>query len=85
MDARDQQWSLLPCARLRAAVVDASAIRHGNYERSFEKPLPSGVRLNLPLSPHLEELFGFEDCRLIERTRIVGAFRNRYAEPVARR
>jgi len=27
------------------------------YERWFEKPLPSGVRLNLPMSPHLEELF----------------------------
>jgi glutamate/aspartate transport system substrate-binding protein len=27
------------------------------YERWFEKPLPSGVRLNIPMSPHLEELF----------------------------
>lgn len=27
------------------------------YERWFEKPLPSGIRLNLPMSPHLEELF----------------------------
>jgi len=27
------------------------------YERWFQKPLPSGVRLNLPMSPHLEELF----------------------------
>ena len=27
------------------------------YERWFEKPLPSGLRLNLPMSPHLEELF----------------------------
>ena len=27
------------------------------YERWFEKPLPSGVRLNLPMSPHLEEIF----------------------------
>jgi glutamate/aspartate transport system substrate-binding protein len=27
------------------------------YERWFEKPLPSGERLNLPMSPHLEELF----------------------------
>jgi len=27
------------------------------YERWFDKPLPSGVRLNLPMSPHLEELF----------------------------
>jgi glutamate/aspartate transport system substrate-binding protein len=27
------------------------------YGRWFEKPLPSGVRLNLPMSPHLEELF----------------------------
>lgn len=27
------------------------------YERWFLKPLPSGVRLNLPMSPHLEELF----------------------------
>jgi ABC-type amino acid transport substrate-binding protein len=27
------------------------------YERWFEKPLPSGVRLRLPMSPHLEELF----------------------------
>jgi len=27
------------------------------YERWFEKPLPSGVRLNLSMSPHLEELF----------------------------
>ena len=27
------------------------------YERWFLKPLPSGVRLNMPMSPHLEELF----------------------------
>jgi len=27
------------------------------YERWFTKPLPSGVRLNLPMSPHLEEIF----------------------------
>ena len=27
------------------------------YERWFMKPLPSGERLNLPMSPHLEELF----------------------------
>ena len=27
------------------------------YERWFLKPLPSGTRLNLPMSPHLEELF----------------------------
>jgi glutamate/aspartate transport system substrate-binding protein len=27
------------------------------YERWFMRPLPSGERLNLPMSPHLEELF----------------------------
>jgi glutamate/aspartate transport system substrate-binding protein len=27
------------------------------YERWFEKPLPNGTRLNLPMSPHLEEIF----------------------------
>ena len=27
------------------------------YERWFMKPLPSGERLNLPMSPHLEEIF----------------------------
>ena len=27
------------------------------YERWLQKPLPSGARLNLPMSPHLEELF----------------------------
>jgi glutamate/aspartate transport system substrate-binding protein len=27
------------------------------YERWFQKPMPSGVRLNMPMSPHLEELF----------------------------
>jgi len=27
------------------------------YERWFQKPLPSGGRLNMPMSPHLEELF----------------------------
>jgi len=27
------------------------------YERWFVKPLPSGIRLNLPMSPHLEEIF----------------------------
>ncbi|HET9046824.1 MAG TPA: amino acid ABC transporter substrate-binding protein [Casimicrobiaceae bacterium] len=27
------------------------------YERWFQKPLPSGIRLNMPMSPHLEELF----------------------------
>jgi len=30
------------------------------YERWFLKPLPSGVRLNLPMSPHLEELFSVQ-------------------------
>ena len=29
----------------------------GIYERWFQKPLPSGERLGLPMSPHLEELF----------------------------
>ena len=27
------------------------------YQRWFTKPLPSGERLNLPMSPHLEEIF----------------------------
>ena len=27
------------------------------YERWFKRPLPSGARLNLPMSPHLEQLF----------------------------
>ena len=27
------------------------------YEKWFLKPLPSGVRLNLPMSPRLEEVF----------------------------
>ena len=27
------------------------------YDRWFKNPLPSGVRLNLPMSPHLETLF----------------------------
>jgi len=27
------------------------------YERWFTKRLPSGERLNLPMSPHLEEIF----------------------------
>ncbi len=27
------------------------------YDKWFLKPLPSGVRLNLPMSPHLEEVF----------------------------
>jgi len=27
------------------------------YEKWFIRPLPSGIRLNLPMSPHLEELF----------------------------
>jgi glutamate/aspartate transport system substrate-binding protein len=31
------------------------------YERWFVKPLPSGARLNLPMSPHLEELFQVQD------------------------
>ena len=31
------------------------------YNRWFEKPLPSGARLNLPMSPHLEELFRVQD------------------------
>ncbi len=31
------------------------------YERWFLKPLPSGLRLNLPMSPHLEELFSVQD------------------------
>jgi len=31
------------------------------YQRWFLKPLPSGERLNLPMSPHLEELFQVQD------------------------
>jgi ABC-type amino acid transport substrate-binding protein len=31
------------------------------YERWFMKPLPSGERLNLPMSPHLEEIFRVQD------------------------
>ena len=31
------------------------------YQRWFVKPLPSGARLNLPMSPHLEELFQVQD------------------------
>jgi len=31
------------------------------YERWFLKPLPSGERLKLPMSPHLEELFRVQD------------------------
>jgi ABC-type amino acid transport substrate-binding protein len=27
------------------------------YDKWFIRPLPSGVRLNLPMSPHMEELF----------------------------
>jgi len=30
------------------------------YDRWFRKPLPSGVQLNLPMSPHLEELFAVQ-------------------------
>ncbi|HSC99900.1 MAG TPA: amino acid ABC transporter substrate-binding protein [Casimicrobiaceae bacterium] len=30
------------------------------YDRWFQKALPSGLRLNLPMSPHLEELFGVQ-------------------------
>ena len=30
------------------------------YERWFLKPLPSGLRLNLPMSPHLEQLFSVQ-------------------------
>jgi ABC-type amino acid transport substrate-binding protein len=33
------------------------------YERWFLKPLPTGVRLNLPMSPHLEELFQVQGSR----------------------
>ena len=31
------------------------------YERWFREPLPSGVRLNLPMSPHLQEIFRVQD------------------------
>ena len=27
------------------------------YDRWFRNPLPSGARLNMPMSPHLEQLF----------------------------
>src|SRR3954464_2663329 len=47
-----------------AAVVELAFVRLAGsreivaiYEKWFLKPLPSGVRLNLPMSPHLEELF----------------------------
>jgi glutamate/aspartate transport system substrate-binding protein len=30
------------------------------YERWFLRPLPSGERLNLPMSPHLEEIFSVQ-------------------------
>ena len=33
------------------------------YERWFTQPLPSGVRLNLPMSPHLEEIFRVQGLR----------------------
>jgi glutamate/aspartate transport system substrate-binding protein len=33
----------------------------GIYQRWFLKPLPSGVRLNLPMSPHLQEIFRVQD------------------------
>jgi hypothetical protein len=36
------------------------------YNRWFEKPLPSGVRLNLPMSPHLKSCFGCRGCPRIE-------------------
>jgi glutamate/aspartate transport system substrate-binding protein len=47
-----------------AALVERAFVRLAGsreivaiYEKWFLKPLPSGVRLNLPMSPHLEELF----------------------------
>jgi glutamate/aspartate transport system substrate-binding protein len=47
-----------------AAVVDRAFARLAGsreivaiYEKWFLKPLPSGMRLNLSMSPHLEELF----------------------------
>jgi glutamate/aspartate transport system substrate-binding protein len=47
-----------------AAVVDRAFAKLAGsreivaiYEKWFLKPLPSGMRLNLPMSPHLEELF----------------------------
>ena len=30
------------------------------YRRWFQRPLPSGIRLNLPMSPHLEHVFRLE-------------------------
>jgi glutamate/aspartate transport system substrate-binding protein len=33
------------------------------YERWFKKLLPSGLRLNLPMSPHLEEIFRVQGLR----------------------
>jgi ABC-type amino acid transport substrate-binding protein len=33
------------------------------YERWFQKLLPSGLRLNLPMSPHLEEIFRVQGLR----------------------
>ena len=35
----------------------ASSVKPGIYERWFRKALPSGVSLNISMSPHLEELF----------------------------
>src|SRR4029078_5479382 len=47
-----------------AEVVDRAFVRLSGsreivaiYDRWFRNPLPSGVRLNLPMSPHLEEVF----------------------------
>jgi glutamate/aspartate transport system substrate-binding protein len=34
------------------------------YERWFLKPLPSGARLNLPMSPHLEEVFKVQGLKV---------------------
>lgn len=31
------------------------------YRRWFQRPLPSGVNLNLPMSPHLEHVFRLDD------------------------
>ncbi len=33
------------------------------YDKWFIRPLPSGVRLNLPMSPHLQQQFGVQEAR----------------------
>ncbi|HPT50689.1 MAG TPA: amino acid ABC transporter substrate-binding protein [Accumulibacter sp.] len=49
--------------RAFATRLYGSRLLRAIYDKWFVGPLPSGVRLNLPMSPHLQQVFGVQEAR----------------------